>query len=225
MSNAPVDARPASTVMVVRDTGSGPQVLVVKRRSRGFFGGLTAFPGGGLEACDTGALARSVVTGVGEDHAFRAAALRELAEETSLALTTSGVVAAPPERGEDLYLALSGASLLDGERLVFVSRWVTPEDAPQRYDTRFYLTSILGDPEIRVDAAELTGAEWIGPAAALDLHDAGDWRMFSPTIAHLVWLAGFRDVGSMISAAVHDEGTLVMPTGEDALSGLDQEVD
>jgi hypothetical protein len=49
--------------------------------------------------------------------------------------------------------------------------------------------------------------------------------MFSPTIAHLVWLAGFRDVGSMISAAVHDEGTLVMPTGEDALPGLDQEVD
>lgn len=209
---SPVEARPAATVMVVRDIGSGPEVLVVTRRSRGFFGGLTAFPGGGVEACDDGPLARVVVAGETEDHPFRAAALRELAEETSLALTVGGVATAPRERGEELYRALSNMSmLLSGESLSYVSTWVTPETAPRRYDTRFYLTLIDEDPEIRVDRTELVSAGWTSAAVALDLHAAGAWRMFTPTVAHLVWLAGFRSVESMLSAAQEADESLVGP--------------
>ena len=201
VSNLPVEARPAATVMVVRDIGPGPEVLVVTRRSGGFFGGLTAFPGGGVEDFDDGHLARAVVTGVHDDLPFRAAALRELAEETSLAVTTGGVARAPEERGEALYRALVGLSMpLSGESLTYVSTWVTPEFAPRRYDTRFYLAIIDGDPEIRVDRAELVNAGWTTANAALEMHEAGTWRMFSPTVAHLAWLAGFPTVESISSA-------------------------
>lgn len=215
MIHVPVEARPASTVIVVRDHSLGPQVLMVRRRTGGFFGGLTAFPGGGLESFDSGPLARSVVSGDADDQPFRAAALRELAEETSLALTTAGVVTAPPERGEHLYRALSGASVLDGENLALVSRWITPEEAPSRYDTRFYLTRIDGDPEIRVDASELAGGEWASPVVALDLQRAGKWQMFTPTIAHLAWLAEFRNVDALMSAAYAGDEYLVKPGGPD----------
>jgi 8-oxo-dGTP pyrophosphatase MutT (NUDIX family) len=186
--------------MVVRDIGPGPEVLVVTRRSRGFFGGLTAFPGGGVEDFDDGHLARTVVTGAQDDLAFRAAALRELAEETSLAVTTGGVVRAPDERGEALYRALADLSMpLSGESLTYVSTWVTPQMAPRRYDTRFYLAIIDGDPEIHVDRAELVSAGWTTASVALERHEEGTWRMFSPTVAHLAWLAGFPTVESISS--------------------------
>ena len=211
MSNLPVEARPAATVMVVRDLGPGPEVLVVTRRSRGFFGGLTAFPGGGVEDFDDGHLARAVVIGAQDDLPFRAAALRELAEETALVVTTGGVARAPEERGEALYRALAEVSMpLSGESLTYVSTWVTPEMAPRRYDTRFYLAIIAGDPEIRVDRAELVSAGWTTARAALERHEEGIWRMFSPTVAHLAWLAGFPTVESISSAT---QGADEIPIG------------
>ncbi len=41
MEALPVEARPAATVMLIRDYGDGIEVLMVRRRLRGFFGGLT----------------------------------------------------------------------------------------------------------------------------------------------------------------------------------------
>ncbi|MGH8947319.1 MAG: hypothetical protein ACRDXF_00565, partial [Acidimicrobiia bacterium] len=58
-----VEARPAATVMLIRDSGLGMEVLVVHRRPRGFFGGLTVFPGGAVDPVDASELADVVVNG------------------------------------------------------------------------------------------------------------------------------------------------------------------
>ena len=164
MPTSKVAARPAATVMLIRDGVEGIEVLLVRRHGRGFFGGLTVFPGGAVDPVDRSELASSVVIGDSPDQEFRVAALRELAEETGLALTGSGLAPAPPGRGAELLTALGAEGLvLDGSSLVLVSRWVTPEFAPSRFDTRFYLAGVADTPEIRLDPEELVAHMWIDP--------------------------------------------------------------
>jgi 8-oxo-dGTP pyrophosphatase MutT (NUDIX family) len=199
--------------MLIRDTDDSVEVLMVRRHARGFFGGLTAFPGGAVEPVDRSPLAGSVVTGGGDDHEFRSAALRELAEETGLALTLDDVATAPDEKGVALFDALHAAGVtLDGSALTLVSRWVTPEYAPKRFDTWFYLTRVGVTPEIRLDTDELVGSMWIAPGDALDQHDRGDLEMFLPTIAHLRWLRLRENGDDALAAARGADGrTLIAP--------------
>src|SRR3970282_1287741 len=106
-----VAARPAATVMLIRDADGGLEVLMVRRRARGFFGGLTVFPGGAVDPGDSSELTASGVVGRPRDAAYRAAALRELAEETGLALTPVGVSPAPPGRGAGLLSELEASGI------------------------------------------------------------------------------------------------------------------
>ena len=208
-----VEARPAATVILIRDSGSGIEVLMVRRRPRGFFGGLTVFPGGAVDPVDDSTLARAVVPGEHSDQTFRAAALRELAEETGIALTVDGVVSAPEERGESLLSAMLGMAIqLDASALTLISRWVTPEEAPTRYDTRFYLAGVGDTPEIRLDDDELIEHMWVLPGTALAIQADGGMEMFLPTIAHLRWLERRATVSDALSAAQGADGrSLVEP--------------
>jgi 8-oxo-dGTP pyrophosphatase MutT (NUDIX family) len=208
-----VEARPAATVMLIRDSRKGIEVLMVRRLPRGFFGGLTVFPGGAVEGVDASALAGDVVPGNHTDQEFRVAALRELAEETGLALTIEGVVSAPNGRGEGLLSIMRAAGIsLDASALTLVSRWVTPVEAPTRYDTRFYLAIATDTPDVRIDGDELVEHLWVAPGDALVMHADGGLEMFLPTIAHLRWLERRSTVHDAVTAAEGAEGrSLVEP--------------
>lgn len=207
-----VEARPAATVMLVRDSRPGIEVLMVRRAARGFFGGLTVFPGGAVEPIDRSDLA-DVVIGAQPDLELRVAALRELAEETGLALTPKGVVAAPSGHGADLFSGLRFAGIrLDATCLTLVSRWVTPDTVPTRFDTRFFLSLVGATPRVRLDPDELVDHMWVTPAEALEKESAGLLEMFLPTTAHLRWLERWED-GEQAIAAAHDAdgGTVIRP--------------
>lgn len=213
MSVTAVKPSPAATVVLLRRASPGFEILMVTRNDRGFFGGLVVFPGGAVDSVDRTELARAVVTGNLGDHAHRAAALRELAEETGLAVTGPVAERAPALKDEALYRALrEGGMQLDGERLVLVSRWVTPEGAPRRFDAHFYVTSVDSHPEVRLDVTELTAHEWVSPEMALDLYERGEWRMFLPTVAHLRWLRRRGSIEETLETARGADGrTLVEP--------------
>jgi len=203
----PVQPRPAASVLLVRDIESRLEVLVVERPGHGYFGGLYVFPGGAVDPVDHGELARRVVSGPAQDHEFRAAALREVAEEVGLALTTGGVVAAPDLRGENLFESFDGnGSRLDGERLVLISRWVTPPFAPVRFDTWFYVAAVENCPPIRLDPNELIGHMWADPKEVLAMHERGDLALVLPTLAHLRWLTRRADVDDVLASARGADG-------------------
>ena len=209
----PVETEPAASVLVLRPVLEGFQVLMVQRQDRGVFGGIVVFPGGKVDLVDRSDLSRSAVSGDFDDQADRAAALRELAEETGLAGTTNGVVAAPDARDEAMYIEIkSRGDSLDGAALVLVSRWVTPEVSPRRFDTRFYLLACVEPPPVRLDTTELVGFDWVTPGGALRRSASGEWPMILPTISHLRWLARRTSIDDAMSSAQGADGrTLIEP--------------
>ena len=75
-------ARPASTVVLLRDTDNGMETLMLKRnKALMFAGGLWVFPGGALEEADIEAADGDI------SRAARIAAAREAEEECGLRQT------------------------------------------------------------------------------------------------------------------------------------------
>jgi 8-oxo-dGTP pyrophosphatase MutT (NUDIX family) len=201
MPPVPVHPDPAATVVALRPADEGFEVLMVERNTRGFFAGLMVFPGGRVDAHD-------VPEGgtLDDDVSHRLAAIRELAEETGILLTGSGPVASPDLKGEAWRSWIeTRPGLIDTEGLVYVSRWVTPESAPRRFDTRFYLAACPGAPQVRIDGEELVGHSWVTPAEALRRHEEGAWRMMTPTIAHLGWLRRRSSIADALDSALGAE--------------------
>jgi 8-oxo-dGTP pyrophosphatase MutT (NUDIX family) len=186
------------------------EVLMVERGGRGMFASLVVFPGGSVDDED-----RRVADarGLGRGGEHRLAALRELAEETGLAALAGGVTGVPDDLPTGLYGWLDeGGHVLDTGSLVMVSRWVTPEHAPYRYDTRFFLVGLDETPPIRLDTVELVGHAWVTPAEALAKAASGVWDVILPTLAHLRWLSRRSSIGDALDSARGADGrTLVTP--------------
>jgi 8-oxo-dGTP pyrophosphatase MutT (NUDIX family) len=172
--------RDGATVMLVRD-GDSPdrplEVLMLRRHPDTAFGAVWAFPGGVVEPTDGVADDALASNRLGLEHGggrFWAAARRETEEET-------GLVLAP----EDLH---------------YFSHWITPEGAPKRYDTRFFV-ALAPEGQAAHDEREHTEATWIRPVDALARHRAGGFEMILPTIANLEAVGVFATADDLLAAA------------------------
>jgi 8-oxo-dGTP pyrophosphatase MutT (NUDIX family) len=126
------EPRQAASILVLRDSTAGPEVLLVQRNpSQRFMGGAWVFPGGAVHADDA-------------DHA--AAAVRELAEEAGVTLPAGHPVLTwsrwitPPEvavRFDTWFFvaeAPAGArAAADGGECVD-ARWLRPADALEAHE-------------------------------------------------------------------------------------------
>lgn len=166
-------------------------------------GGAHVFPGGRVDDIDHGPEAAAVVRWSGDpaELPWRAAALRELAEEAGVVPGADGFDPAGTD-GAAFYSRLAEAGVvLDADRLAWVSTWITPRGMPRRFDTRFYVIAVAGDERVRTDEREVYDAEWVTPAAALAAADAGRWQVEVPTRAHLEMLAGCPDPAAALALA------------------------
>src|ERR671915_1273290 len=125
------EPRQAASIIVLRDSPDGPEVLLVQRNpSQRFMGGAWVFPGGAVHAEDA-------------DHA--AAAVRELAEEAGIALDDAATVVPwsrwiTPEEVRvrfDTWFFVTEAppgaeATADGGECV-AARWLRPADALEAF--------------------------------------------------------------------------------------------
>ena len=106
------------------------------------------------------------------------------------------------EDGEDtlgrLY-AEHGLRLPAG-RIRYVSRWITPEESPRRYDTRFFAAAMPPGQTAVADDWEAVDASWWHPADALSGWQAGDIDLIEPTVVSLQFLAEFDSTENALSA-------------------------
>ncbi len=106
----------------------------------------------------------------------------------------SALRAAVRETQEEAGLAL------DHSRLVAISRWITPEISPQRFDTWFFLGAIETSHEVVVCGSEMVAHRWLAPAAALDAHGRREIQLAPPTFVTVSWLLEHRRAAESIRA-------------------------
>ena len=161
---------------------------MVERPARGVFGGIWAFPGGAIEDAD-----RSVET-MGFDDPWRAAGLRETAEEVGIFLTDPRDAHPECPPGGDVLdaVARSGARF-DPSRLRYLASWITPVGVPRRFDARFYVAEVDGGVEGILHTDELVDIAWVEPSEILRRVRAEEWAMIFPTVWHIELLAEAAD--------------------------------
>lgn len=233
--------RDAATVVLLRDTGAGPEVWVLRRTpSMPSFPGMTVFPGGGVDGADlaaddlgwagpppdawTGPLSASAALARG----LVCAAVRETFEESGVLLagdpTTGRAVAdtaspewetrrrALPTRSTSLSAVLRGAGLvLRADLLRPWAHWITPLGEPRRYDTRFFVAALPAGQDARHVGGEASAAGWARPGELLDRLAAGELTMVPPTAVTLAELSGYESVGAVVAAAMDRRIVPVLP--------------
>jgi 8-oxo-dGTP pyrophosphatase MutT (NUDIX family) len=184
--------RQAASLIGVRDSSSGPEVLVIERSlDHRFLPGYVAFPGGAVDPAD-GSLARRWFGDPGE--AARAAAIRELVEEVGLAVTREAVVRANPDRS----LEPIHGSPPPVDALPEVARWIAPAEVPVRFDARYYAVRMQEAADPAPDGAEAARAWWISPIALLAAWEAGEVRLYWPTHYTMRSLADCRNADELL---------------------------
>jgi 8-oxo-dGTP pyrophosphatase MutT (NUDIX family) len=100
---------------------------------------------------------------------------------------------------------------LDLDRVAYFSHWITPEGAPRRYDTRFFVGVVPEGQEALHDDSEVVASTWIEPAAALDRHRAGELDLMFPTMKNLEAIGRFRRAADLMTAAAAAEVPAILP--------------
>jgi len=234
--------RLAATILLLRDGPRGLEVFMVQRPARGDFPDLHVFPGGKVDATDQ--LDDAAVCGLDDAQASRrlglpaggrrfwVAAVRECFEECGVLLAErDGQIPALAEPDlHDRFLqyrealvggALDMAGLCATESLVlcldrvhYFSHWLTPEAAPRRFDTRFFVARMPDGQRTLARAEELAGDAWVRPAVALDAYRTGHWQMIAPTLTTLTSLADYGSADTALAAVAAETH---LPDLDDAL--------
>jgi 8-oxo-dGTP pyrophosphatase MutT (NUDIX family) len=183
----PAPARLAATVVVARPAPDGGIEVLALRRSASsrVLPGFVVFPGGTVDDDDPDLAGRWFGSA---EEAPRACALRELAEEASLALTGSGLVAATTTDDAEA-LALVAADPPGTDQVVPLARWLAPDFLPVRFDAHFFAVGADRQAEPLADGVEIEAAWWASPADLLAAFRVGDAPLAWPTYKTLETLA------------------------------------
>jgi 8-oxo-dGTP pyrophosphatase MutT (NUDIX family) len=226
-----VTARPAATIMLVRDGTSGVEVfMTVRHHAIEFASGALVFPGGRVEDSDHAiAAAEGLHSSTQVSAGCLIAGIRETFEEC-------GILLARP-RGSD---ALLGVDRLPGIAATFKARvdqdhaafgallaaedlvpatdllvpfahWITPTTQRKRFDTMFFLAAAPDDQAGIHDGTEAVDSVWINPLEAVSAAEAGRYKILFPTKLNLLKLGRHNRVADALAAARQTPPVTVEP--------------
>ncbi len=187
------DLRRASTVCLVHERDRLEVLMVQRPHTARFMPGAWVFPGGVVDDADA---TYAVSRGMDRSADWQVAALRELAEETGIWVTTGGTFSAPIVEDVLGAVASSPHELAIGE-LTYFANWITPNVFPIRFDTRFFLAVATDEVVPRFNEEELIDVAWVPPVEALRREEAEEWDVAFPTRKTLELLSAQDAVASL----------------------------
>jgi len=235
----PVEAVPASTMLLLRDGDETFEVFMVERHHKiDFAEGALVFPGGKTESSDgdpalaarcrfeDGSTAERLSTA---ELAVRVGGIRETFEEC-------GVLLARPRGSDDLVDAARLEKLAEQhreslhnneitmlqfvesedlelafDRLVFFAHWITPVFMPKRFDTYFFLVDAPADHLAVHDGSESVDSLWTTIPNALELEQTGKRTIIFPTLENIKKLGRSQSVSEALANATRSEVVTVLP--------------
>jgi 8-oxo-dGTP pyrophosphatase MutT (NUDIX family) len=243
VSGKAVAARPAATVVMLRDGPDGLEVYLQRRtRTMGYAAGLWVFPGGRIDQADLDpavdaawagpsplAWARRLGLAVDRARGVVVAACRECLEEAGILLADrepeAAALAAARRQllagGQGLAGVLGSLGVrLDTARLSYWAWWVTPEPEPRRYDTRFFVAGLPAGAAATLHGLEAERERWFPVTQSTP----DPLQMLPPTFCTLRELSAFGSVAEVLAAAegrvverilpTHADTAVVLPSGE-----------
>jgi 8-oxo-dGTP pyrophosphatase MutT (NUDIX family) len=156
--------------------------------------GVWVFPGGVVDDEDA---SYAIDHGFEMSADWKVAALRELAEETGVWVTTGGTLSFPIV--DDVLAALASSPYELGiGHLTYFSNWITPSVFPIRFDTRFFLAVESGEVDATFNDEELIGVDWVPPLEAIERESRGEWDVAFPTRKTLELLGAASSTTSLV---------------------------
>jgi len=239
-SKEAVPTKDASTVVLMRDGSSGPEVYLLQRHvGMAAFAGFCVFPGGGVDkrdfdkeigwagpsAAEWGELLECDAASA---RALVCAAVRETFEESGVLLagpTADSVVA--DTTGEDWeadrqalekrelsftdFLSRRGL-VLRTDLLRFWGRWITPVFEPKRFDTRFFVAVLPAGQVTRDVSTESEQVVWMPATEAVDAVDAERIMMLPPTYCTCMEVSEQPTAAAVLASTEGRDLTPIQPT-------------
>jgi len=206
----PAPVRPAATVLLLRDSPQGVEVLMTRRSlTASFAPGAYVFPGGGIDAADAQAHGQATRRPTQSDlHLTQAiAAIRESFEELGVLLAvrpdgapaTAKDVAALDRKAPFLPQAAARGLWLAAADVFVLAHWITDRDLPRRFDVPFLVARMPEGQTPVADEAEQFEPVWVRPADALARHKEGHFFIIFPTIRTLERLLQYANVEAVLA--------------------------
>jgi len=222
----PIEWRPASTVILVREERAALQVYLLRRsRKSGFFPGYYVFPGGAVDPEDRPDETWSAIVDLNHEDflkrfgggltkeealAYAVSAIRETFEEAGVLLTEhadnipDGLERLRERRrGEGLPKGWFRESLEAEEwpftfsRIAPWSHWITPRLMRSHFDTRFFLAFMPSDQVCSPDDKETVHGIWINPEKGLSGNHSGEIPLSPPTLVTLHELLAYQKLSDL----------------------------
>ena len=212
----PAVPRPAATVLLLRDTPAGIEVLMTRRSPTATFApGAYVFPGGGIDAADAQAhdIAARRPTQVDLRLTQAIAAIRESFEELGILLArhadgsdvSAADVASLDRHAPFVAQCRERGLVLSADRVFVLAHWITDRDLPRRFDVPFLVARMPEGQSPVADEAEQFEPVWVRPCDALARHKAGQFFIIFPTIRTLERLEKFTSVDAVLAACAGDQ--------------------
>jgi len=190
-------------------------LLMQRHRASKFAGGDFVFPGGKIEVDDNPDDAAAWCEGLDPDRAaariglagdrrtalgFWIGAIRETFEEVGVLLAydaTGGWARIDAPRFAEYQAAVNADNTafwtmvkterlkLATDRLAYFAHWITPEESPYRYDTRFFAAPMPEGQTPVADTREVIDMRWYSPRGAIEAFKRGEISLRNPTVQNL----------------------------------------
>jgi 8-oxo-dGTP pyrophosphatase MutT (NUDIX family) len=207
-----------------RPGGGVETLLIQRHRASKFAGGDFVFPGGKIEPHDAPdeapgrcagldpAVAAARLGLAGDRRAaiaYWVGAIREAFEEVGILLaygpdgnlaSLAGSCFADYRRACQLdhrvfwQMVRDQGLTLATDRLAYFAHWITPEEHPFRFDTRFFAAETPAGQDAEADDREIVAVRWLTPAEALAARARGEVSLRLPTISNLTIFDGAPSV-------------------------------